>query len=166
MTADEVIAALGLQPKQTCGFVAPHPPTDLTVSGLPAPFSAQRPVGTALYFLVTPAAPVQLHRIANDQLYLYHLGGALELLLLHDDGTHERQIIGPDLMAGQRVQFRIPGGTFHTARLVDPASGWFLGGSAEWPGVIPADVELGDADALIASHPDVADDIRSFPVPR
>lgn len=164
MTADEVIALLGLQPNQTCGFVAPSHATDLTVTGLPAPFAETRPVGTALYFLVTPAAPVQLHRIANDQLYHYYLGEPLELLLLHADGSHERQVIGPDLAAGHRVQFRIPGGTFHTARLL--RGDWFLGGSTEWPGVLPADVELGDAQALAAAHPDVADDIRSFPQPR
>jgi hypothetical protein len=32
--------------------------------------------------------------------------------------------------------------------------------------VVPTeDVELGDADALAASHPDVAEQIRTFPVP-
>lgn len=165
MTAEEVIALLGLQPNQTCGFVAPAHATDLTISGLPAPFEAERPLGTALYFLVTPAAPVQLHRIANDQLYHYYLGDPLELLLLHPDGSHDRQVIGPDLTAGERVQFRIPGGTFHTARL-RAAGSWFLGGSTEWPGVLPADVELGSVEELAAGYPAVADDIRSFPQPR
>jgi hypothetical protein len=41
-----------------------------------------------------------------------------------------------------------------------------LGASTEWPGVVPTeDVELGNADTLAASHPDVAAEIRSFPVP-
>jgi predicted cupin superfamily sugar epimerase len=67
-------------------------------------------------------------------------------------------------MNGQQVQVCIPGGTFHTARLTG-ARRWFLGGSTEWPGVIPADVELGDMDALAARFPDVAAEIHSFPVP-
>ena len=63
------------------------------------------------------------------------------------------------------MQLRIPGNTFHTAQ-IRGARRWFLGGSTEWPGVVPAeDVELGNADALAASHPDVAAEIRSFPVP-
>ena len=72
--------------------------------------------------------------------------------------------MGPDLRAGQRVQLLIPGSTFHTARLAG-ARRWFLGASTEWPGVVPADVELGDPEALAARYPQVAADIRSFPRP-
>jgi predicted cupin superfamily sugar epimerase len=36
-----------------------------------------RPAGSALYFMMTPAAPVKLHRIRNDQLYHYYLGVSL-----------------------------------------------------------------------------------------
>ena len=39
---------------------------------------------------------------------------------------------------------------------------WFLGASTEWPGVEPADVEIGDIDALAAKYPDVATDLRAF----
>ena len=57
------------------------------------------------------------------------------------------------------------GNTFHTARIIGQRR-WFLGASTEWPGVVPTeDVELGNADTLAASHPDVAAEIRSFPVP-
>ena len=85
--------------------------------------------------------------------------------MLHDDGTHTLAIVGSDLRAGQRVQLFIPGNTFHTAR-IRGARRWFLGASTEWPGVVPTeDVELGNADELAAKHPDVAAEIRSFPVP-
>jgi len=85
--------------------------------------------------------------------------------MLHGDGTHTFATVGPDLRAGQAVQLFIPGNTFHTARVIGQRP-WFLGASTEWPGVVPAeDVELGNADALAASHPDVAAEIRSFPVP-
>jgi hypothetical protein len=63
------------------------------------------------------------------------------------------------------VQLFIPGNTFHTARIIGQRR-WFLGASTEWPGVVPTeDVELGDAEALAAKYPDVADMIRSFPEP-
>jgi len=42
---------------------------------------------------------------------------------------------------------------------------WFLGASTEWPGVEPADVEIGDVDALAAKYPQVACDLRLFSVP-
>jgi hypothetical protein len=53
------------------------------------------------------------------------------------------------------VQLLIPGGTFHTAR-VSGERRWFLGASTEWPGVQPADVELGNAETLAAKYPKVA----------
>jgi predicted cupin superfamily sugar epimerase len=163
-TAADIIAALALEPNNTCGWVRVSYANDIAVSDLPHPFAETRPLGTALYFLVEPAAPVRLHRIRNDQLYHYYLGDPIELLMLHEDGTSEQHIVGPDILSGQAVQLRIPGGTFHTAR-VARGGAWFLGGSTEWPGVVPEDVELGDVEALATRHPDVADLIRSYPQP-
>ena len=103
---------------------------------------------------------MRLHRIRNDQLYHYYLGDPLELFLLHEAGRAERVIVGPDLRDGHQVQLLIPGGTFHTARLLGTGR-WFLGGSTEWPGVVPAeDVEIGNLDELAAAYPAVGADLR------
>jgi predicted cupin superfamily sugar epimerase len=166
LTADEVLRLLGLEPNATCGFVREtlRLKLDIAPGGLPAPFADGRPLGTALYFMVTPAAPVRLHRIRNDQLYHYYLGDPIEVLLLKADGASERVIVGPDLRAGHHVQLLIPGNTFHTARIIG-ARKFFLGASTEWPGVLPVDVELGDIEILAAKYPHVAEDIRTFPIP-
>lgn len=166
-TAAQIREALQLEPNQTCGFVRNtyKSKLDIAPGGLPAPFEAGRPLGTALFFMVTPAAPVRLHRIMNDQLYHYYLGDPIELRLMYETGATERVTVGPDVLSGQRVQFFIPGGTFHTARIAGQRR-WFLGGSTEWPGVDPArDVELGDPEKLAAQYPDAAADIRAFPQP-
>jgi predicted cupin superfamily sugar epimerase len=164
MTAEEVRAHLNLEPNATCGFVRETyvAKQKLAAGALPPPFEAERPIGSALYFMVTPSAPVKLHRIRNDQLYHYYLGDPLEVLLLRNGGEHV--IVGPDLKAGHRVQLLIPGNTFHTARVIGTKR-WFLGASTEWPGVIPADVEFGKPDELTVEFPQVAGDVRSFPEP-
>jgi uncharacterized protein len=166
LTADEVRNWLKLEPHATCGFVRVTfmSKERIAPGGLPAPFAAGRPVGSALYFMVTPGAPVRLHRIRNDQLYHYYIGDPLEVLMLHEDGTTERVVVGPDLRGGQLVQLLIPGNTFHTARVIGRRR-WFLGASTEWPGVEPADVEIGNVGALAAKYPQVADDLRTFPMP-
>ncbi len=79
LTADEIVALLKLEPNATCGFVrvtflSKH---SIAAGGLPAPFAAGRPLGSALYFMVTSGAPVRLHRIRNEQLYHYYLGDPL-----------------------------------------------------------------------------------------
>jgi uncharacterized protein len=163
LTADEIISLLKLEPNATCGFVRVTfvSKQSIAAGSLPAPFADARTLGSALYFMVTKSAPVRLHRIRNDQLYHYYLGDPLELFLLHANGTTERVIVGPDLRNGQRVQLLIPGNTFHTARLLGQGR-WFLGASTEWPGVIPADVEIGDLDALAGKYPGVASELRAI----
>jgi predicted cupin superfamily sugar epimerase len=135
LTADDVRKLLQLEPNATCGFVRLTFVSQQAIAagGLPAPFADGRPAGSALYFMVTPEAPVRLHRIRNDQLYHYYLGDPIELFLLHADGTSEHLVVGPDLRAGERVQQLIPGNTFHTARVIGRRR-WFLGASTEWPG--------------------------------
>jgi hypothetical protein len=54
-----------------------------------------------------------------------------------------------------------PANTFHTARLLGRRR-WFLGASTEWPGVVPADVEIGDVEKLAAKYPGVAADLRAI----
>ena len=163
LTADEICHLLNLAPNATCGFVRQSflSPRTIAPGGLPAPFSDARPLGSALYFLVTPDAPVRLHRIRNDQLYHYYLGNPLEVFLLHAGGRSERVVVGPDLRGGQQVQLLIPGSTFHTARVIGGGR-WFLGASTEWPGVEPADVELGNLEELAAAYPTVATDLRAI----
>jgi uncharacterized protein len=163
LTEDEIRKLLKLEPNATCGFVRLTFLSQQSIApgGLPAPFADGRPLGSALYFMVTPVAPVRLHRIRNDQLYHYYLGDPIELFLLRADGSTERVVVGPDLRAGQRVQLLIPGSTFHTARLIGRRR-WFLGASTEWPGVVPADVEIGNLDELAGKYPAVAADLRAI----
>src|SRR6266516_1825162 len=154
LTADEVRRLLNLQPHATCGFVRVTFISEKRIApgGLPSPFAEGRPVGSALYFLVTPDRPVRLHRILNDQLYHRYLGDALEVLALYPDGTHAVHVVGPGVADGEQLQLFLPGGTFHCARLRAGGS-WFLGASTEWPGVEPPDVEPGDVDDLAVRFP-------------
>jgi predicted cupin superfamily sugar epimerase len=162
LTAGEISGLLELERHATCGFVRltftskQIIPTD----ALPPPFADARPLGSALYFMVMRGAPVRLHRIRNDQLYHYYLGDPIEVILLHAGGSAARIVVGPDLRSGHRVQLLIPGNTFHTARLIGER--WFLGASTEWPGVVPADVEIGNLDELCTHHPAVAGDLRAI----
>ncbi|WP_292532271.1 cupin domain-containing protein [Methylocystis sp.] len=163
LSYEDIIDLLELEANATCGFVRITYTSKLSfgANALPPPFARSGPVGSALYFLVTPHAPVRLHRIRNDQLYHYYLGDPLELFLLHGDGSVERVVVGPDLRAGQRVQLLIPGDTFHTARLLGSGR-WFFGASTEWPGVTPQDVEIGDVDRLATKYLSVAPEIRAI----
>ena len=163
LSADDVRKLLDLTPNATCGyvrltFVAKN---EIAAGGMAAPFAGKRPVGSGLYFMVTPDQHVKLHRIRNDQLYHYYLGDPLEVFLLHSGGAAERVVVGPDLRGRQRVQLLIPGDTFHTAHVIGRRR-WFLGASTEWPGVEPQDVEIGDLEKLAGAYPGAANAIRTI----
>jgi predicted cupin superfamily sugar epimerase len=84
LTAEEIRAWLKLEPHVTCGFVRLTFISNQRIApgGLAAPFLDGRPAGSVLYFMVTPDAPVRLHRIRNDQLYHRYLGDPIEVLML------------------------------------------------------------------------------------
>jgi len=153
MSANEIIELLGLKPA-TCGFMAEtyRSRLEICATALPAAYGGDRPLGNVYYFLVTPNAPVRLHRIRSDQMYHHYLGSPLEVTLHHDSGRSETRMVGPDLAAGMRPQLFIPGGTFHEARVAAGAL-YALLGTSVWLRVEPADVEMGDPLALAAHGP-------------
>jgi predicted cupin superfamily sugar epimerase len=163
LSAERICRWLELEPHPTCGFVAETYRSSIKVSGasLPPPYGGPRPIGSALYFLVTPEAHIRLHRIRSDQQYHHYLGDPLEVLMLLPDGSGRVATVGNDLAAGRRPQLFIPGQTFHMARL--QAGGQLaLLGSTEWPGVEPADVETGDPQRLAAAYPALREQILDF----
>jgi uncharacterized protein len=158
-----IIELLGLQAHPTCGFARETYRSDLQIpaAALPPEYASSRPLGGVLYFLVTPQAPVRLHRIRSDQMYHHYLGDPLEVLLLYPGGQSEVRVVGSDLAAGMRPQLLIPGGTFHAGR-VPPGAGYSLLGTSVWARAEPADVEAGNAEKLIASYPAARAAITAF----
>ncbi len=159
---EELRTLLNLEPHPTCGYVNLSFVDSRVIApgGLAEPFADGRPLGSALYFMVTPERPVRLHCIRNDQLYHRYLGDPLEILLLHPDGSHSVETMGEDVASGEHLQLLIPGSTFHTARV--RSGEWFLGASTEWPGVDPVDVVIGDSIELTQRFPAASSLIAEF----
>jgi predicted cupin superfamily sugar epimerase len=158
-----IIDLLGLKPQGTCGFMGETYVSDLQIpaGSLPADYQGGRPLGGVFYFLVTPQAPVRLHRIRSDQMYHHYLGDPLEVLLLHPEGETEVRVVGPDLAAGMRPQLLIPGRTFHAGR-VRAGVGYALLGTSVWARAEPADVEMGDPGQLLAAYPSARGAMAGF----
>ena len=158
-----IIELLGLKPQGTCGFMGETYVSELQIpaGALPADYQGGRPLGGVFYFLITPQAPVRLHRIRSDQMYHHYLGDPLEVLLLHPRGEAEVRVVGSDLAAGMRPQLLIPGRTFHAARL-RPGVGYALLGTSVWARAEPPDIEMGDPEQLLAAYPSARAAIAKF----
>ena len=122
LTADDIKSLLKLTPHPTCGFVAEtyRSAGRIPQRDLPQGFDGPRALGSVLYFMVTPAAHIAMHRILSDQMYHHYAGDPLEVLLLYPDGTGEVRVMGGDLAAGMRPQLVVPARTFHMSRLRPP----------------------------------------------
>jgi predicted cupin superfamily sugar epimerase len=119
-----------------------------------------RPVGTAIYYLLSdaPDSFSALHRLPTDEVYHFYLGDPVDQLLLHPGGRVERVVLGPDLLAGQRVQHVAPRGAWQGSRL-RPGGRVALLGTTMAPGFHPSDYEAGVREVLVREYPAAAPDI-------
>ncbi|MFF5357883.1 cupin domain-containing protein [Streptomyces scabiei] len=131
-----------------------------------------RPEGTAIVALLTtePGDYSALHRLPGDEIWHYHLGDPLRMLLLAPDGSSRVVVLGPRVLDGQHVQYVVPAGTWMGARVLDGGGGddgdgggggegWTLFGCTMAPGFTFEGYEHGDAAELALLYPDRAAEI-------
>jgi predicted cupin superfamily sugar epimerase/uncharacterized protein (DUF952 family) len=86
----------------------------------PDGYPGRRPAATAIYFLLTPGEESAWHTVRSDEVWLWHSGGPLTLLLGGTGPTPATDpatvTLGPDLAAGQSPQHIIRGGLWQAAR--------------------------------------------------
>lgn len=143
MTADEVIARLGLVPLPGEGGFFRETYRSATK--------------TAIYYLLTPTRHSRLHRLPGDEIYHFYLGDPVELLLLRPVGSGEVVVLGADLT----MQVVVPGGVWQGSRLV-PGGRWALLGTTMSPGFEFAHFTPGDAEVLTGEYPAFAAMIRAL----
>ncbi|XP_020110151.1 uncharacterized protein LOC109725988 [Ananas comosus] len=110
-TSSEIASLLDLKPHPEGGFFA-ETFRDFSItlpkSLLPPHYKVERPVSTAIYFLLPSGSVSHLHRIPCAETWHYYMGEPLTVFELHDDGHIELTVLGPDLNAGHRPQYTVP----------------------------------------------------------
>jgi predicted cupin superfamily sugar epimerase len=114
-------------------------------------------------FTVDPPSRSLFHRLTFDEIWHFHAGDALRLVLLHPDGADEEVVLG-DPVNGYAVQHVVPAGTWQAGEVL-VGGRWSLYGVTMAPGFTPECFEGGRAEDLLASHPARAADIESLSVP-
>jgi len=162
--AQELIDRLGMAPHPERGFYVETYRARLTVDA--RPHDGPRAASTAIYFLITRAAPsTYLHRLRSDELFHLYEGGPLEVLLLDPSGSSQVCRLGLDLAAGERPQLVIPAGTWFGVELAAGVPHCLFGCTVA-PGFDFADFELADGPELAARYPSHAERIAQMLRPR
>ena len=106
LTADEIIARLGLEPHPEGG----HYHQTFRAADQP------RGASTAIYFLLRGTERSHWHKVDADEVWHFYAGAPLELSL-SDDGKKVRQLrLGMDLQVGELPQGVVPRGVWQAAR--------------------------------------------------
>jgi predicted cupin superfamily sugar epimerase len=158
MTAEEVIELLKLQPHPVEGgyFRETYRSAQtLLAEALPS-HGADRSVGTAIYYLLTPRTLSALHRLPGDEVFHFYLGDPVRMLQLGPDGSTRTLTLGTDLKAGQVPQLVVPGGVWQGSVLIDGGRFALLGATMA-PGFDYADYAAGDRPDLTAKYPGAAE---------
>ena len=68
-----------------------------------------------IYYLLFEEDFSCMHSLQHDEIWYYHDGSSLEMLLIHEDHD-EIRYLGKDILNGEEPQIRVPAGTFMGAR--------------------------------------------------
>jgi predicted cupin superfamily sugar epimerase len=159
LSAAEVIELLGLEPMgaEQISFRRYYASARTIEDG--------RPLATAIVCLLEagPDAFSDFHRLPTDELWHFHLGDPIELVLLDLDGSDRTIVLGTDLRAGQVPFAVVPAGSWMGARLV--GGEWAVFGCTMSPGFAPADFEGAEPEDLIARWPQRTTEILAMTRP-
>lgn len=105
---------------------------------------------TAIYHLLVGPDFSAMHRMrSSDELFLFHAGAPLRMLIL-DGADGREEWLGPDVADGQAPQLLVTGGVWQGA---SSSGGWTLVSTVVVPGFDWSDFELADRAALVGAFP-------------
>lgn len=130
--AARIIETLGLQP---------HPEGGWYRQTWLGPAREGRASGTAILFLLKSGERSHWHRVDADEIWIYNAGAPLVLSM--GETTAQDTRLGPDVLAGDKVQTVVPAGQWQAARSLGD---WSLVTCTVSPGFQFAGFELAAPD--------------------
>jgi predicted cupin superfamily sugar epimerase len=134
LSAEEIIAAFGLERHHAAGWFAPH-------YGDGDGWS--RPRLSSIYHLLTGDEPLPLHKLDGVEVWHHYIGAPAEILVVNGIGVRETSLLGRDIFAGERPQLAVPAHLWQSCRSL---GAWTLLGCTMSPGYSTRAVFMLDAD--------------------
>jgi uncharacterized protein len=131
MTAEDIIAALNLQPHPEGGHFRE---TFRDSHG-----NAGRARSTAIYYLLRAGEVSHWHRVDAAEVWHWYVGDPLGLSMSADGASRSTHILGNRIDAGERPQIVVPANAWQSARSLGD---WTLVGCTVAPGFEFAGFEL------------------------
>ncbi|MES2119999.1 MAG: cupin domain-containing protein [Pseudomonadota bacterium] len=109
MTAEDLIAALDLQPHPEGGWYRESWRAE-TIGG-------QRAAASAVYYVMQPGQRSHWNRVDADEIWLWHAGDPIDVSVAESDAGPVRTTrLGGDIAAGDQPQLVVPAGRWESAQ--------------------------------------------------
>jgi len=123
---------------------------------LTAPFNQElRSISTAIYFLLQEKEVSHFHRIKSDELWFFHEGETLEILVIENNQIHIH-LLGKNILQGEQLQVIVPAGCWFASR-IRSGTNFSLVSCTVAPGFDFQDFELANREALCSEYPHLKD---------
>lgn len=161
-SAEEWIKDLDLKPHPEGGFYKEIYRSEgkIDKSHLPNRYAGARNFATSIYFLLRSEDFSAFHKIQSDELWFYHAGSAVEILILDEKGLISVKL-GADVANGEVLQAIIPRQKWFAAKVITKAS-YVLVSCVVAPGFDFADFDLADRSELLTLFPLFKEKIIAF----
>lgn len=122
----------------------------------------RRNLVTSMYFLLPGDSFSAFHRLQSEELWYYHSGAAVEIIMLTKSGECRTYKLGVNLADQQTPIVVVPAGIWFCAYPLAAGDDYSLVSCVVAPGFEFADFELGDRDQLLSVYPQHFDLIRQY----
>lgn len=141
--AETIVARFNMREHPEGGYYAETHRSAGTIpeTALPAAFAGDRRFSTAILYLLRAGEKSHLHRIRQDEVWHFYLGGTLRLLMISPSGEYEEIRLGHNISEGEWPQFAVPAGSWFGAAPLAGSDYSFVGCTVA-PGFEFADFEL------------------------
>ncbi len=159
MTAKEIIDYFKMEPlSDEGGFYVEtwRASEQIAHTSLPPRYDGPRNFGTAILYLLTADNCSRLHKVRSDEIFHFHLGDPVSMVLLTEDGKTRTLTLGSDILNNQSPQVIVPAGSWQGSFVIPPGQ-FALMGCTVAPGFDFADYQSADAEHLLSLYPDQAD---------
>ncbi|MCD6418569.1 cupin domain-containing protein [bacterium] len=105
-------------------------------------YDGMRALFTVIHYLITEDTSSAPHRLLSDEIWFFHTGDPVELLIVSPQNETRKIILGEDILDGQKFQAHIPAGWTQSARLFAVKRGFALVSTVVIPGFEEKDFSL------------------------
>ncbi len=150
-TAKQILKTLELEPlPQEGGFFKETFQSSIYYH--PKNWEGERMIYSCIYYMITPQSYSVMHQLPGDEIFHFYKGDPAEICLIYPNGEQEIQILGNNILQGERPQILVPGGTWQACKLVKGGT-YCLMGTTMSPGFDYKDYKHGNRNELISQYP-------------